>query len=320
MKTLVVRCFAPAAFAVALSLLVGSPQRAAAQRFVPGTGQKLDRVCDDFEDENWSYRFNAPKASHELDKQARTPNGFSANGKWQECFLRGQPDVVKRVEPPAGGIPGSTGALLLQSLRTGIPGQITNQPQQDDLQMNVSQILRGSVPVQWRPSATVRVFVPPFEQWENRSGSQFGFRADARGMGPAKSKGLFSFSSGSEEVKEYWPGMFIEFHSETDPRFKKDSACLTVRAGPTGGDLKGPDVTPGWWTLGLSFTPDGRIHYYAHKGVEDLTDADFITSQAPYGYRCTQINTIFFNVANMDNGQSWTTPWVIDDPKFFWWK
>ncbi|MGE0609979.1 MAG: hypothetical protein AB7O62_23010, partial [Pirellulales bacterium] len=182
------------------------------------------------------------------------------------------------------------------------------------------QILRGAVSVNRHPSATVRVYVPPFEQFENRTGSQFGFRADTMGIGPKKSKGFFDFASGSEEVKEYWPGMFIEFHSETDPRFKKDSACLTIRSGPSGADIRGPEVTPGWWTLGLSFTPDGRIHYYARKGIEDLTDADYITSQYPYGYRCTVVNTIFFNVANMDNGRSWSTPWVIDDPMFFWWK
>jgi hypothetical protein len=29
------------------------------------------------------------------------------------------------------------------------------------------------------------------------------------------------------------------------------------------------------------------------------------------------MNNFFFNVANWDNGRTWSTPWVIDDPKVF---
>jgi hypothetical protein len=40
-------------------------------------------------------------------------------------------------------------------------------------------------------------------------------------------------------------------------------------------------------------------------------------SSFPYGERCTSFNNFFFNVANMDNGRTWSTPWVIDDPKIY---
>jgi hypothetical protein len=40
-------------------------------------------------------------------------------------------------------------------------------------------------------------------------------------------------------------------------------------------------------------------------------------SSFPYNERCTSFNNFFFNVANMDNGRSWSTPWVIDDPKIY---
>jgi hypothetical protein len=33
--------------------------------------------------------------------------------------------------------------------------------------------------------------------------------------------------------------------------------------------------------------------------------------------RCQHFNNFFFNVANWDNGRTWSTPWVIDDPKVF---
>ena len=66
----------------------------------------------------------------------------------------------------------------------------------------------------------------------------------------------------------------------------------------------------------MSFTPDGRVHYYAHPGVEDLTEDDYITTQNPYSFRCERMDTLFFNVVSGDNGQ-WSTPWVVDDAQVF---
>ena len=60
------------------------PHDALAQPVVPGTGQKSDKVGDDFEDEKWSYNFNNPKSSHEQDDQIRYPAGGSVNGRWSE--------------------------------------------------------------------------------------------------------------------------------------------------------------------------------------------------------------------------------------------
>ena len=64
---------------------------------------------------------------------------------------------------------------------------------------------------------------------------------------------------------------------------------------------------PGWWTLGMSFTSDGQVHYYASEGVDDLTAEDHIMSSFPYGMKCITFNNFFFNVANWDNG-----PHVVD--------
>ena len=66
----------------------------------------------------------------------------------------------------------------------------------------------------------------------------------------------------------------------------------------------------------MSFTPDGRVHYFARPGVEDLTAEDHITSQSPYSFNCERLDTFFFNVVSGDNG-NWSTPWIIDDPKLF---
>ncbi len=274
--------------------------------FVPGTGQRVTQVGDNFEDPRWSYIKNGAKASYEQDEQQRPPGGESRNRRWYESAMRGQPDVVKRVSTPPGGIEGSKGALLLATRYSGIPGKLAGTQMQDDLLMGVSTRIGRAIPVGWRPSCTVRVYLPPFEKWENRTGASFGIRADVRG----KEK--------NGKVDAYWPGFFVLFRSETDKRFKEDYAQISIRAQASGRDLGGPKIDePGWWTFGLSFTPDGKVHYYASEGVDDLTEEDFLYSSFPYGTRCLLFDNFFFNVANWENGKNWSTPWIVDDPQFF---
>jgi hypothetical protein len=298
---------AAAWFSISTVLLVLSQPRAlAAAPFVPGTGEFLTNCCDDFEDAAWSYKYNLPKSSHEQDEKQRGPGGISSNGLWHEGGKRGTPDVVKRVATPAGGMEGSTAALLFATRNSGIPGRISNSQQQDDLLMMVNRRLGRSIPISWQPSCTVRVYLPPFEEWENRTGATFGMRADCRGRKP----------DGASE--EYWPGMFFLFRSETSRNIENDFAKLTIRAGRRGNDVRSLDIMePGWWTLGMSFTADGQVHYYASPGVDDLTEQDYLMSSFPYGMKCQIFNNFFFNVANWDNGRTWSTQWIIDDPKVF---
>jgi hypothetical protein len=293
--------FAAATIAVNLTF-----QSAHAQ-LVPGAGVKITNVGDDFEDEAWEYTYNFPKSSHEQDNYVRTPGGRSVNGRWFESAKRGQPDIIRRVPTPPDGIPGSTGAMFMASRHTGIPGRPSRQMQQDDLIVSTSQQIGGYISVARQPSCVVRVYLPPFEKWENRTGTSFGLRAEVMG------------SKGRGPMEQYWPGFFIWFKSsDGDRRYKEDGAHLIVRAGPIGQDLKGPEITQtGWWTMGMSFTADGRVHYYASPGVDDLTQEDYIVSQYPYGFRCQQFHTFFFNVANGDDGRTWSTGWVIDDPALY---
>src|SRR5437763_174052 len=82
-------------------------------QIVPGSGQQLTEVADDFEDDKWSFVLNLPKASSNIDKVDRQPTGYSTNGMWFESGFRGTPDFVKRVDTPEGGLPGSKGALAM---------------------------------------------------------------------------------------------------------------------------------------------------------------------------------------------------------------
>ncbi len=246
-------------------IVVGSARLLPAQLLVPGTGQRMVKVGDDFEEPNWNYVFNNPKSSDEQDKQQRLPAGRSANGRWYEGVMRGHPDVIRRVPTPEGGIEGSEGALLMVSRQTGIPGSYSRTMQQDDLIVDVQSRLGYSIPVSWSPNVVVRVYLPPFEEWERRTGPSFGFRAacDTHRMKPnKKSKSRWGGGGGrSWQQDTYWPGLFIQFH-RGDGKSVEDSASLSVRAGPSGQDFVGPKIKElGWWTLGMSFTPDGRVHY-----------------------------------------------------------
>src|SRR5579871_885554 len=234
---------------------------------VPGTGEKIMEVGDDFEDPKWEYSVYLPKASSNIDGQDRLPAGQSANGRIYESTYRGTPEVVKRVATPPGGIPGSKASLVMRSLYTGIPNFPDGTMQQDDLMVNVNARLGGFLPVRWSPSMVVRVFLPPFEYWEQRTGTTFAIRADVRGTMPNPKPQPTRWGHRANPMlydEPYWPGIFIQFNSKRDQPNGQDTAMLLIRAGSRGEDIVGPVIKEtGWWTLGMSFTPDGRVHYYA---------------------------------------------------------
>ena len=91
-------------------------------QLVPGTGKKLETVGDDFEDPEWRFIGNWPKSTEENNDRHSYPSGKSANSRWYEGMKRGQPDFIRRVPTPGGGLVGSEGSLLIRSLQTGIPG------------------------------------------------------------------------------------------------------------------------------------------------------------------------------------------------------
>ena len=311
-----IRLTLPIVFAFAFPHLIMPAQA----QLVPGTGQQIIEVFDDFEDPTWAFTLNLPKASANLDKTERHPSGFSNNRLYLESLYRGTPDFVHRVETPPGGIPGSKGALAMQTMNSGVPGRHSYEFQQDDLIAGVQQKLGYMMPVSWSPSYVCRVYVPPFEKWERRHGSHFGFRADCTTTidKPTAVGRFFKSMKTTKKLEQYWPGFFIQLNMKEKTGQKEDSAVLLIRGDHLGHEVPGPKIThEGWWTLGLSFTPDGRVHYYAHEGVENLTAKDHIYSGFPYGYHCEQTSTFFFNIVNQDDGRTWSTRWIVDDPKVY---
>jgi hypothetical protein len=67
----------------------------------------------------------------------------------------------------------------------------------------------------------------------------------------------------------------------------------------------------------MTFTPDGSTHFYASPGVDPLTERDHIASSKPYGHTAEKLNTFFFNVVNQDDGRTWSTEWIVDDPTLY---
>ena len=229
---------------------------------------------------------------------------------------------MKVVPNPAGGLAGSQYGLLIRTLNSGIPGYRSNDVQQDDLISNCISRLGMSIPVRDMPSSVVRVYLPPAEQWENRSGPHFGFRISTSTTVTerAESRGFFGSSRMETKSEPYWPGIWIHFKSETSRNVEEDSAFLTIRGDRRGRDIRMKNIPAdqfGWWTFGISATGDGQIHFYAKQGVENLTQEDHISSQFPYSYNAERFRTFFFNACNKNDGKSWSTPFIIDDPQLF---
>ncbi len=174
MKTLMKHFFA--ALGVLIFGAIETQQLLAQRPVVPGTGAEIIGVADDFEDPEWNYIPRNPKSTEDIDEKQRGPMGRTTNGRWYEGIKRGHPDIVQRIETPAGGLPGSNGAMLLKSKFTGIPNKPSGKMAQDDFVANVQYRLRRKLKVSEVPSVTTRVFLPPVSEWENRTGPHFGFR------------------------------------------------------------------------------------------------------------------------------------------------
>jgi hypothetical protein len=293
---------------------------AAAEPVVPGTGTVIPQVGDNFEDENWKFEHNFPKSTQELNKNVAYPTGFAKNDRWYEGIKRGQPDTLKQVPTPKKGIEGSKGSLLLRSVHTGIYGRPSNFFGQDDFIANVAERIGGAIPVSQTPSVVVRVFMPKVAEWEHRSGTTFAFRTDLKTTAwhtPDDGGGLFG-PRRTYGKQTYWPGMMIQYEPKEDTGREYDTAYFNLRSDSYGHDFKSKTIgKTGWWTLGISVTPDGKVHYYASEGVDALSEQDHITTRNPYGYRAEHFATFFFDVCNKDDGRTPSTAWIIDDPAVY---
>lgn len=297
------RQFGLGSLALGTSLLARSaPAQLKSQPVVPGTGIPVAKTGDDFEAEDWAYYPQLPKSSWNIDDNIREPGGMSKNQLWVEAAKRGQPDVIRRVPTPPNGPEGSKGAMLLQSLYSGVPGRLSGSPQQDDLLHNTVARIGTNIPVSWSPNCVCRIYIVNPRDWEMRNGASFGYRLGLIGYGKKSSN------------EEYWPGIFVHMERGLKNNERTHTMRLWVRADEHGRDLPSLTFEPEtWFTMGMSCTPDGRCHFYAKAGLDDLTAEDNIGSYWCYNYRAHSFQTFFFNVINQDDGRNIGTPWIIDN-------
>ncbi len=147
--------------------------------------------------------------------------------------------------------------------------------------------------------------------------THFAFRAAVETT-ITETKNQFLFSSKEKKDEIYWPGLFIVRDTKKVDGQMVPTAHFRVRADRRGGDFMGPEIpTMGWWTLGISFTPDGLVHYFAKPGVEDTDSRRLHRHSHAVWIQGGRVRSFFYNVVNGDNGKDWSTDWIVDDPKFY---
>lgn len=295
----------------------------AGANFSPGTGVRLDEYGDTFEEPDWTYNYNNPKLQNQYHNPGsgwvnnipnrNNPLGVSANGRWREGTVRGQPDIIRQVRRPRNGLRNSRYSLQLRTRNSGAPGLTEETLQQDDLLNYGTGTSSVNRPLGKGLSVTTRIYLPRLREWEQREGPHIGFRVGATGR---NDKG---------QSVDYWPGIWIFFQKDSKG---KPSFRFSVRANNAGEDTWATEKTytrVGWWTLGMSFNADGSISYYASPGVDDLTAADLLVfdtgsgtvpaTYKPYGLNFIDLDYLFFSLANID-GQ-WSTEFIVDDVSLY---
>ena len=204
--------------------------------------------------------------------------------------------------------------MSMKTLFSGIPGVPSFTTQQDDFVANVASKI-GNVSISRSPSVVTRVYLPPFDQWEQRTGNSFGFRA---ALVTTVNKSIRPLLR--RDVAQVRNLLARHVHLFHKGRWEEQGTIgpLSDSRRRNGARRVGTEIKQtGWWTLGMSFSPDGNVHYFIRPGVEDLTRKDFVATHTPYSYHAERFDTFFYDVLNMDDGKSWSTEWIVDDPGLY---
>lgn len=253
---------------------------------VLGRTDRLNELCDDFEDTNWSYNYQ---------------NHISNNRLWRSGSGRGEPELLKRVTTPDGGKNGSTGAL---EIRTGeIDRNDDSDPpgdpsQEDFLTVEFKQKVERELTRADQPVFIVHVWLPSFDQWGDYY--SFGFRHECY----------------SNNSPKYYPSIWLRYNA---PNFPGANFFFRIGTIVTGDIYGGPIKQPGWWTLAIAFDENGIGHYYACPGTDVPTEKNkvfattqFITKDGTANPTMDSIGYSFFSLGYPISGN--TSPrFIIDD-------
>jgi hypothetical protein len=93
--------------------------------------------------------------------------------------------------------------------------------------------LGGAIPAHQTPSVVTRVFLPPVDKWENRSGCHFAFRLALDTTIQEVTRGFFSSSTASKR-EIFYPGVFVDFEAREETGLDYDTASIRIRANESG--------------------------------------------------------------------------------------
>jgi hypothetical protein len=211
----------------------------------------VNELCTNFENKNWPDDYYSEDDDNywhgpPIDRDPTKSKKSIEHKKW--------------VIPPAGGKPDSLGALEI--------GRINDSDQQEMLSPTFKKKLGKVLKRADKPVFSVRVYLPPFNEWGNGYG--FGFRQQtyARAIESSIPAAVDDKYSTSIWVKSDWRGIRFYFRAAN---------------GRQGDEPDGPMVQPGWWTWAIAFDDNGIGHYYISKGTNVPTKNDevFDTSRFP---------------------------------------
>lgn len=249
---------------------------------VLGRTVRLDALCDDFEDINWSYNPQTEVFNKKL---------------WRGGSGRGVPELLKRITTPDGGKDGSIGALEIRTNETEIYKD--NYPNQEDLlTAEYEQILKHKLTRADQPVFIVRVWLPPFDQWGDQR--SFGFRHESFLENGAKDQHystiwlVYDRSIKPKPFLKYRIGTNELFYEVYDPRLIEQDGWLTIAYGHKIKKHKG---------IGIP----------TNKGVIDnITITSLLTKYGKDALMMKYINYSFFSLGYPISGN--TSPrFVIDD-------
>ena len=161
--------------------------------------------------------------------------------------------------------------------------------------------------------------MPPFEKWEQRTGASLGWSCERDRLRSAGRRRLARtpqtelvhrpYQTAGSGVDNFYPGMFIQFNSKKTTGKEKDSAIFIIRGNSYRTGLSGTGITePGLVDAGhvVHARRPGALLRQPRRRRPDRRRPHLL---ALFVWRDGhRVNTLFFNVVNIDDGRTWSTP------------
>lgn len=150
-----------------------------------------------------------------------------------------------------------------------------------------------------RPFCVAHIWLPPFNEWPttpNYNGNYIycGFRVT---------------ETRTQQGALLYPGIFLGRDGTNNPVLY--TRILAGFDGPRG------LLVSGWWTVGIGWSAEGVISFYAAPGKVELTETDkFATDTALFPVLMKSVNGWFLD-CSVEQGATVSSPWYFGDVQLF---